>query len=204
VSPKLTEKTSRLALIEELCGSIDLSQRLSVVPPSAKVRGIYFSQIEKRVIEAGHGERYSTLFPKRFPVVPWYPASDFLVQLAVGGALIAGPDNAQEGMFEIGRGNAAAFGESLLGRMLLRLLSRDPKQLLRQGIAARRQSVNVGQWDVTFPGEREAVVTMVEEYLYIESYCAGAAHGTFDFLGIPVRVEVVLRDRFNGQHILRW
>jgi uncharacterized protein (TIGR02265 family) len=87
---------------------------------------------------------------------------------------------------------------------LLRLLDRDPRRLLRQAIAGRRQSYSYGRWDLEFPGEREAVVTMVEEYLYIESYLVGAAQGTFDAVGVPVRTEVVLRDRFNGQHLLRW
>ncbi len=45
---------------------------------------------------------------------------------------------------------------------------------------------------------------MSEEYLYIESYLRGAAQGTFDAVGVPVRIEVVLHDRFNGKHILRW
>jgi hypothetical protein len=45
---------------------------------------------------------------------------------------------------------------------------------------------------------------MAEEYMYIESYLLGAAQGTFDAVGVPVQIEVSLRDRFNGQHHLRW
>jgi hypothetical protein len=45
---------------------------------------------------------------------------------------------------------------------------------------------------------------MIEEYGYIESYLLGAAQGTFEAAGIPVRTEVKLFDRFNGQHILNW
>jgi len=198
------ETSERAALIEELCRESDLAERLPLVPPSARVRGLYFGNIERAVSSAGHGERYAALFPKRFATVLWHPATDFLVALAAGGALLAGPERVYEGMFELGRGNAIAFGESLLGRTLLRLLARDPKRLLRQGIAARRQSCSFGRWDLEFRGEREAVVTMVEEYLYIESFLMGAAKGTFDAINIPVRTEVVLRDRFNGQHILRW
>jgi uncharacterized protein (TIGR02265 family) len=198
------EIRKRATLIEELCARTDLAERLSLVPPSAKVRGLYFGNIERRVALAGHGEQFAALFPKRFATVLWHPAPDFLVQLVAGGALIAGPERVHEGMFELGRGNALAFGESLLGRMLLRLLARDPKRLLRQGIAARRQSCSFGRWDLEFRSEREAVVTMVEEYLYIESFLMGAAQGTFDAIGVPVRAESVLKDRFNGQHILHW
>ena len=88
--------------------------------------------------------------------------------------------------------------------MLLRILDRDPRRLLRQAIAGRRQSYSFGRWDLELVGEREAIVTMSEEYLYIESYLRGAAQGTFDAVGVPVLIEVVLHDRFNGQHVLRW
>ena len=75
---------------------------------------------------------------------------------------------------------------------MLRLLSRDPHKLLQQGVAGRRQSYSYGSWELTFPGERSAIMNMVEEYLYIESYLLGAAQGTFDAISLPVRAEVVL------------
>ena len=55
-----------------------------------------------------------------------------------------------------------------------------------------------------YPAQRTAVTSMVEEYMYIESYLLGAAQGTFDAIGVPVRTEVVLEDRFTGKHILSW
>jgi uncharacterized protein (TIGR02265 family) len=174
------------------------------MPPSAKGRGLYFRSIEVVLERAGKLERYRALFPERFAAVRWYPTHQFLTRLAVGGALLTEPARVHEGMFEIGRQNALAFAESLLGRTLLRLLSRDPKRLLQQGVAARRQSCSVGRWALTFPDERTAVMTMTEEYIYIESYMLGAAQGTFDAVGIPVKTEVVLEDRFNGRHVLRW
>jgi len=153
---------------------------------------------------AGRLEAYRALFPERFAAVLWYPAAEFLVRLAVGGALLFEPARVHEGMYEIGRRNAVAFAESLLGRSLLRLLSRDPKKLLQQGVAGRRQSYSPGRWTLSFPEDRTAVMTMVEEYFYIESYLKGAAQGTFDAIDLPVRIEVVLDDRFNGRHILKW
>src|SRR5688572_6574630 len=134
----------------------------------------------------------------------WYPTREFLVRLTVGGALLTDPARVHDGMFEIGRRNAIEFSESLLGKTLLRLLSRDPKKLLAQGVAARRQSCSVGRWTLTFPEEGRAVMAMEEEFLYIESYLLGAAQGTFDAVGIPVRTQVVLEDRFTGRHILDW
>jgi uncharacterized protein (TIGR02265 family) len=191
-------------MIEDVSRYCDVAERIALIPPSAKGRGLYFRSIETVVERAGKLELYRALFPERFAAVRWYPMHQFLTRLTVGAALLTEPARVHEGMFEIGRQNALAFAESLLGRTLLRLLSRDPKKLLQQGVAARRQSCSVGRWTLSFPEERAAVVTMAEEYVYIESYMLGAARGTFDSVGIMVETEVVLDDRFNGRHILRW
>jgi uncharacterized protein (TIGR02265 family) len=194
----------RARAVEDLCRGCDLIERLTLVPPSASVRGLYFGSIERALSAAGRLEPYKALFPQRFAAVLWHPAAEFLTRLAVGGALLAGPEKVHEGMFAIGRGNAVAFAESLIGRAMLRLLDRDPRRLLRQAIAGRRQSYTFGRWDLTFPAEREAIVTMIEEYAYLDSYMLGAAQGTFDAIGVPVLTQVVMRDRFNGQHVLKW
>ena len=190
-----------IALLGRYC---DVEERITLIPPSAKSRGLYFRSIESVVADAGEGEQYRRLFPERFAAVMWYPASEFLVRLVVAGALLASPERVQEGMFEIGRRNAVAFSESLLGRAMLRLLSRDPKRLLHQGAAARRQSSSFGHWDLCFPDGREAIVDMREEYMYIESYLLGAARGTFDAIGIAVDARCELDTRFSGRHLLSW
>ncbi len=195
---------AREAALAEVSRHCDVIERLSLIPPSAKGRGLYFRSIETALTRAGRIERYRALFPERFAAVLWHPIGDFLVRLVVGGALLATPERVHEGMFEIGRRNAVVFAESLLGRTLLRLLSHDPKRLLQQAAAGRRQSLNYGRWTLEFPEARTAVMTMDEEYLYIESFLLGAAQGTFDAVGVPVRAEAKLEDRFRGRHILVW
>jgi uncharacterized protein (TIGR02265 family) len=195
---------AREAAIAEVSLHCDLTERLTLVPPSAKGRGLYFRSIETVLGQAGRLEKYRTLFPERFATVLWHPISEFLVRLVVGGALLTEPARVHEGMYEIGRRNALSFSESLLGRTLLRLLSHDPKRLLQQAVAGRRQSQNYGHWSLEFPEERTAVMTMVEEYCYIDSYLLGAAQGTFDAVGVPLRAEAKLEDRFTGRHVLVW
>ena len=182
----------------------DLEERLALLPPSTKARGLYFASIDAVVERAGLGKEYRALFPERFATMRWHPAKEYLIRLVGAASLLYGPERVHEGMFEIGRRNPVAFAESLLGRTMLRLLSHDPQKLLQQGMAGRRQSFNFGVWSVAFPEERNAVITMRNEYLYIESYLLGAAQGTFDAIELPVKTEVVLEDRFNGQHVLRW
>lgn len=195
---------AREAAIAEVSRHCDVVERLTLIPPSAKVRGLYFRTIETALARAGRIERYSALFPERFAAVLWHPVGELLVRLVVGGALLTAPARVHEGMYEIGRLNAVGFAESLIGRTLLRLLSHDPKRLLQQAVAGRRQSQNYGRWTLAFPEERTAVMTIVEEYLYIDSYLLGAAQGTFDAVGVKVRAEAKLEDRFSGRHILVW
>ena len=200
----LRRVSERERLLEAVYQHCDLRERLTLVPPSAKVRGLYFRSIDAVLDRASRAERYRKVFPERFPAILWHPASEFLVRLAVGASLLSSAERVHEGMFEIGRRNAVAFAESLLGRAMLRLLSRDPQKLLQQGVAGRRQSYSYGSWELSFPAPRTAVMTMVEEYLYIESYMLGAAKGTFDAIALPVQSEVVLDNPFCGRHILRW
>ena len=182
----------------------DLAERLTLVPPSAKIRGLYFRSIETVLAKDGKVELYRTLFPEKFSAVRWHPAGEFLTRLAAGAGLLISPERVHEGMYEIGRRNAVAFAESLLGRTLLRLLSRDPKKLLQQADAGRRQSTNFARWDISYPDERSAIVDMAEEYQWIDSYALGAAVGTFEAVGLTAQAEAHMTSRFAGRHILRW
>jgi uncharacterized protein (TIGR02265 family) len=190
--------------LEEVKDHCDVVDRLSTLPPSAKIRGLYARSVEAVLARAGLEEPYRVLFPERFSAIRWYALAEFIPRLVVGASLLMGPVRVHEGLFEIGRRNAAAVGESLLGRALLRVLARDPKLLLQQGIAARRQTHSFGHWELTFPGPGRAVVEMVDEYLYIESYMLGAARGTFDAIGVPVKAEAVLETPYKGRHLLSW
>ncbi len=198
------QRVERTRAIEEVSRYCDLTERLPLVPPSAKVRGLYFRSIEAVLTREGRVEPYRHLFPERVSAIAWQPASEYLVRLAIAGGLLLGPERVHDGMFEIGRRNAVAFAESILGRTLLRFLSHDPKRLLQQGAAGRRQSYSFGHWDLEFPGERSAVVTMTEEYFYIESHLLGAATGTFEAIGMRVEAQAILEDRFRGRHLLHW
>jgi uncharacterized protein (TIGR02265 family) len=197
-------RAAREAAIEEVSQFCDLRERLLLVPPSAVIRGQYFRAIEAALTATGKAARYRALFPERHAALRWYPMHDFLQQLAVGAALLRSPERVHDGMFQLGRGNAKTFSESVLGRLMLRLLSREPERVLRQALAGRRQSSKPARWELSFPEERTAVMALIEEYGYIESYMFGAAHGTFEMVGVPVRIECVLEDRFTGKHIFRW
>jgi uncharacterized protein (TIGR02265 family) len=191
--------------IELVAPYCDIVDRLKVVPPSAQLRGVWLNNVEKQVEQRGVLATYREYFPHdRYKALPLYPLTDFLVRLACAGALVASPERVHEGMFVVNKGNAVSFMESLLGRIMLRVLSRDPVRLLEQGMAARRQGFTYGHWELHRLGDREVEVVHKHEYWWIESGVAGAAQGTFEACDITATVETKLIDRFNGSTLCRW
>lgn len=192
-------------LLDQVRGYCDVVDRLKRVPRGAGVRGIALRALEGTLRAEDKLDAFRTLFPERCNAMQWIPTEDFLVRLVVAGTLLRGPADVHRGMYEIGRSMATAFAASLLGRLLLlHGLSRDPRLLLIQGQAGRRQMIQGGFWTLTFQGAREACIRMVDEYLYIESYMLGAAYGTFEAVQLPVQVDVELEAPFCGRHIIRW
>lgn len=175
------------------------------VPPSARVRGLYVKSIINVLKRLGQLSAYETYFPgERWSSLTFYPLGEYLIRLAVAGAIVTSPATLHDGIFQLTRANASAFAESLLGRVMVRILDRDPVRLTEQGLAARRQSTTYGEWEVKRHGPREVEMIYHAEYMWIESAIAGAATGTFDVCQLHPEVETVLKDRYNGSTIVRW
>lgn len=194
----------RSRLLSEIGAYCDLEERARWIPESAQVRGLFFDSVERVLEGAGLLEEYRELCPTRRSSVRFYPVTEYLEHAAIGAALIASPERVHEGLETIGRRNAVAITGSALGRTLLRVLDPDPRRLLEQGALGKRLSCNYGRWYVSFPSERCAVVTMRDEYIWIDSLLIGAARGTFESVGRTVQDEVELWSRFSGRHVLRW
>ncbi|MEM9193667.1 MAG: TIGR02265 family protein [Myxococcota bacterium] len=194
--------SSALELVGDHC---DLSDRLPHVPPSARMRGLWFRIVAAEVKARGHEKAYRKFFPDdEFSSLRFYWTGDYLIRAAVGGALISGVENLHDGMFEISRRNASRFADSLFGRTLIRLLSPNPTQVVKQGIAARRQTITHGQWELVHAGDQTLQIQFREEYMWIESHVAGSWKGTFEAIGIAVDLDCDLSDRFNGTIEFRW
>jgi uncharacterized protein (TIGR02265 family) len=191
-----------IALVAPHC---DIEERLSLVPPSASVRGIYFNAIEKQLGAHGKLIGYKEYFPAdRFGSLGFHPVSAYLVRLACAGAFMASPQRVHEGMLLITKANARAFADSLLGRVMLRVLSGDPVRLMEQAMAGRRQSTNYGQWELLRHSQRSCEIVHRQEYMWIESAIAGAGQGTFEACGLEAKMEVRIVDRLNGSTHWTW
>jgi uncharacterized protein (TIGR02265 family) len=148
---------------------------------------------------------YEAYFPdEEWSSLVMHPLADYLVRLGVAGALLESPERLHQGIREITRQNATAFASSLMGRVMLRILSRDPVRLTQQGLAGHRQSMNYGKWEMRRPGPREVQMIYRSEYMWIESAIAGAAAGTFESCGVTADVQTVLEDKYDGVTTIRW
>ncbi len=191
-----------VALVAPHC---DIVERLPLVPPSAQMRGVWFKSIEKQVERSGRMDAYREYFPTdHYSALAFYPVAELLMRSACAGAIVASPERVHEGMSAITRENAEAFMGTLLGRAMLRVLSRDPVRLLEQALAARRQSCKYGHWEIRRHSEREVEMVYTDEYWWIKSAVTGAAEGTFEACGIKAEIETKLIDRFNGSTFFRW
>ncbi len=191
-------------LVDRISEHCDLNERLASIPMRAQTRGFRFRSLEATMEAAGLEREYRRCFTDRPVLIRWYPTADYVLRIAVAGALLTSPEDVHLGMTEIGRRYCLAFCESVLGRVLLPLASHDPKKLLAQGLLGRRQGSSTGRWTLTFPTERSAIVDMVDEYGFIESELLGAARGTFEAIGLEVDARAELLGPFTGRHVLRW
>jgi uncharacterized protein (TIGR02265 family) len=183
----------------------DIRERLQLVPAAARVRGLYFRSLVSELKQAGKLTEYRALFPDdNWSAMELYPLSSYILRLACSGALLASPERVHEGMHDIMRANATAFADSLLGKAMLRLLSRDPVRLTEQALAARRLTHLYGHWEIARHGPRCIEMIYHEEYVWLESAAVGAARGTFEACGLSPMLETRLKDRFNGSTLVRW
>ncbi len=191
--------------IELVAPHCDIVDRLAVVPPSARVRGLYLNSFVPLLERAGKAALYRRYFADdRWSALRMYPLRDYLIRLAVAGAALSGPERMHEGMHDVWRTNATTFAQSLLGKTMLRLLSHDPVRLTEQGLAARRQTYQYGHWSIVRHGPRSIEMVYREEYIWIESAIAGGAVGAFETCGIEVELETKLISRFDGSTLIKW
>jgi uncharacterized protein (TIGR02265 family) len=201
----VSERLCSQAAIDLVAPHCDIVERLQDVPPSARVRGLYFKSVLNVLRSLDKLESFSRIYP---PIprasVKFYPLNDYLLELAVAGATVTSPAELHAGIREITRRNATAFAASVLGRVLIRVLAHDPVRVTEQGLAARRQSTSYGEWQMERHGPKEISMVYHAEYMWIESAIAGAASGTFEACKVQAEVTTHLDDKYNGATRICW
>ena len=195
----------RQRIVELLAPHCDIATRLKVTPASARVRGIYFRALVDELARRGlRGAFEDTVHDSDRSTFTLYPAADYLVWAAFAGSLVESPARVHRGMHELHRGHSLYFGQSLLGRSLLRLISRDPGRQLHQAIQSKRAVTNYGRWTMLEEAPGRAVIRLEDEYVWIESALLGGAIGGLEACGVEPSAEVHLRDPYNGEIHFRW
>lgn len=195
----------RARIVELLAPHCDIATRLAATPHHARIRGIYFRAIIEELTRRGLRSAFQeTVTDSERSTFTLYPAADYLVWTAFAGSLIESPASVHQGMHELHRGYSLYFAQSLLGRSLLRLISRDPGRQLHQAIQSKRAVTNYGRWTMIEEGPGRAVIRLEDEYVWMESALLGGALGGLESCGVQPTAEVKLRDPFNGEIAFRW
>jgi uncharacterized protein (TIGR02265 family) len=183
----------------------DIVERLNDVPPSAQVRGLYFRSFLGVLRQTNRLSDYERFFPNEsFSSLGYHPLGDYLIRLAVAGAVMTSKETLHDGILQLTQQNALAFTSSILGKVLLRILARDPVRLTEQGLSARRQSTTYGEWELIRREPRCLEMVYRAEYMWIESAIAGAAIGTFEACRLRPSLQTILKDKYNGSTLIRW
>ncbi len=195
----------RQRIVELLAPHCDIATRLKACPPTARVRGLYFRALVDEMSRRGLRSAFEeVIHDSDRSAFTLYPLSDYLTWLAFAGSLVHSPADVHIGMRDLHRGHSLYFGQSLLGRSLLRLISRDPIRQLHQAVQSKRAVTNYGRWTVCDEAPGRATVRLQDELVWIESALLGGALGGLEACGIHPTAEVRLIDAYNGDILFRW
>jgi uncharacterized protein (TIGR02265 family) len=200
-----TRRDPVVELVRDVC---DLAARLPLVPASAQGRGLYFQSIEDEMMRAGQFAEFAALLElpdgHRTKTLQWYPIREYMRWICAAAYLLKGASSFDQGLFDLGYAYSNAFMNTILGRSMLRVLSRDPVRLMQQGVSGRKHSATYGKWTCHQYGEREMGMRYEGEYVWIESVVAGAAKGSLDACGVKAEIVTHLTGRFAGETKVRW
>lgn len=148
----------------------DWQQRLSQAEPSDTARGLFFNgvldavrtlggeELVRRCVEACGQERFLDFFN--------YPIS---MQLRIISAAMQTLEKrygcAEAALRQLGRRSALDFLESAAGKMMMRLASSTPKQLLASLPSAYRVSLSYGQHSIVWTGPTSGRLVMKREFM---------------------------------------
>jgi uncharacterized protein (TIGR02265 family) len=191
--------------LEYVAPHCDIKERLGAIPLEARIRGVVFRSITAALEGAdklaGYVARFGAL---RYESLAFYPLAEYLVRLASAGAFLHSPEDLFLGVGEITRRNAWEMTQSLLGQTLIHALASDPKTLIEQGLAMRRQTCDYGRWELVHHAPRQIEVRYRDEYIWIEQAWTFAALGTFDACRIKPSITTQLETPYSGSHHISW
>jgi uncharacterized protein (TIGR02265 family) len=183
----------------------DLGERLRDVPGTAVVRGVMFDAVKSALQDADKLDAYCAMFgPLQYQSLTLYPLGEYMLRLASAGAVLLSPARVYEGIGLISHLSARELARGLLGKTLIHALASDPRSLLEQGLAMRRQVLRYGRWEMVHQGPRDIEVFYTDELVWIEASHHEAAKGTFDACNIKPNIVTTLTGPYSGSTRFQW
>jgi uncharacterized protein (TIGR02265 family) len=179
----------------------DLKWRLDNVPDSAACRGVYLNALDRMAGEfgppvSGAYRDYFNLYT--FSAIKLYPVKDYLTRLVKLAQINYGGPNIYKGIFEIQARMPLAWTKTLLGRAFMGIIGRDYRAALSMLKASINKSINYGTFDLIDAGPDSYLAQFRSEYVYIEHAMAGGLVGLARACGVEVKLDIRLKDPFNG------
>jgi len=178
---------------------LDLRERLSGIPASATVRGLFFNDLFAQFPKAkAHAQRPRYLSFSSYPFSEW-------CQVLTESALSCFPGcTPREGVRRIGRRALPALAESHAGRVLFAMAGNDPVSTLRISSKAFALAQSMGSCVVTACEPGVAVLQVRDAWDYPDAYYVGVYEGVFEVFNLVGEVDVCVHSLTDVDLRLRW
>ena len=191
--------------LQECFAHTDLEWRLAQIPDSAACRGVYFNMLDQRAAVFGPDiqKEYRDFFRLvEFSAIRLYPVKDYLTRMVKLAQLQFGAPNIHRGLFEIQAAAWPSWRKTVMGRATFAILGSDFDAVLRMMGGAVSKSLNHGSCKIHPLGPGQYAARFTEQYVYIEHAMAGALLGVAHACNVGVKLDVQLRDPFNGDVLI--
>lgn len=203
--PALQHASSAQSANLALCyAHTDLKWRLANIPADATCRGAFFNMLDDRAgtLSRETQAEYRSFFRiHRFSAFRMYPVRDYVTRIVVLSQIHYGADAIHRGIRELQSGAFDAWAKTLLGRAALAVVSPELPSMLRMLARAYASQTVVSHSRLTLVSadDREIVLRLENEHLYIEHAMVGALEGLARVCGVPdAKLEVQLDEPFDG------
>ena len=183
---------------------LDLTQRLTDLPASAMVRGVFFRLLKDDALKRGLGTvRELNDQLRERDGFRLYPARELMKAYATAASLID-PDPDQ-GLRTLFSGMAPSYATTWYGQLFRKVLGiSDPARALRYIERARERVSNYGRWRLETVGPRHVVLHMFDEYFWIDSAQRGGCEGLLRSCGVVGEVRPELDSPYRGALDIQW
>jgi uncharacterized protein (TIGR02265 family) len=187
--------------MKECFAHTDLEWRLAQIPNHAAGRGLFSNMLDDLAgnLSAETQRRYREFFQTyRFSSFKYYPIKDYLTRMVKLSEIHFGAENIYRGIYEVQAHAYPTWRETLLGTAAFAILGNDFDRVLRMVCRQIPKAVNYAQMRVLSHQNGLYVIEFQNEYVYIEHAMAGGLIGLGKICDVEVKLEVKLRDPFNG------